>query len=195
MGTQPFMGSIKIFGFSFAPRSYAFCNGQLMSISQNSALFALLGAQYGGDGQTTFALPDLRGRAPIHYGTGPRLATYEQGQTGGAEAVVLLTPQMPAHTHGFADNGSTLSAIQTRGTTQAPAMGSLLARAVDGSASATQPQIYVPAGTAGTAVALGGFNLAGTVASAGDGAPVSVLQPFLVLNYCIALRGIFPSRN
>ena len=195
MGAEPFLGSVKIFGFNFAPRGFASCIGQQMSVNQNTALFSLLGTQYGGNGQTTFALPDLRGRAPIHYGTGGGLAEYTQGQSGGVETVTLITPQMPAHTHDFANNGSALSAVQTKATTQAPAAGSLLARAADGGSSQTQPEIYVPAGTAGTTVALGGLNVAGTIASAGGGQPVSVLQPFLVLNYCIALEGIFPSRN
>jgi microcystin-dependent protein len=195
MATPQFIGSVNIFGFTFAPRGFAFCNGQQMSISQNTALFALITTLYGGDGHTTFALPDLRGRAPIHFGAGGGLATYEQGQVGGRETVTLTTPQMPAHTHDFANNGSALTAIQTKGTTQAPAAGSLLARGVDGSASQTQPQIYVPAGTAGTIVALGGLNVAGTIAASGGGQAVPILSPFLVLNYCIALQGIFPSRN
>lgn len=195
MATQQFMGSIAIFGFNFAPRGFAFCNVQLMSINQNAALFSLVGVQYGGDGTATFALPDLRGRAPIHYGTGQNLATYRQGQFGGVEAVTLTTLQMPAHTHDFANNGSALSAVQTKAASQAPAVGSLLARAADGGSSQTQPEIYVPAGTAGTTVTLGGLNVAGTIASAGGGQAVPILQPFLVLNYCIALQGIFPSRN
>lgn len=194
MGTEPYIGSIAIFGFSFAPRGYALCNGQLLSVNQNTALFSLLGVQYGGDGQSTFGLPDLRGRAPISFGTGPNLATYDQGDKGGAETATLSAAQMPAHTHAFADNGSALGALTVKGSTQRPAAGSLLARSVDSSTSLTQPEIYAPAGTEGTLVALGGLTVAGTIAATGGGQPVAILQPFLVLNFCIALVGIYPSR-
>src|SRR5882757_5801180 len=97
--SEPFIGEIKMFGGSFAPRNYAFCNGQLMSISQNSALFAILGTTYGGNGVQTFGLPDLRGRVPIHWGQGVGLSNYVQGQVGGVESVQLSSTQMPAHNH------------------------------------------------------------------------------------------------
>lgn len=195
MGAEPFLGEICILGFTFAPSGYALCNGQIMSIAQNTALFSLLGTTYGGNGSTTFALPDLRGRAPIHFGQGPSLAPYAQGQVGGIEATTLTTAQLPAHTHGFADNGSALNSITTKATSQIPAAGSFLARTVDGSTSGAQPLIYVPAGTAGTSVAMGGLNVAGTIAPTGQNQPVPIMQPYLVLNYSIALQGIFPSRN
>src|SRR6476469_8648149 len=97
--TQPFLGQIQPFGFGFAPRGWALCNGQIMSISQNTALFSLLGTMYGGNGTTTFALPDLRGRIPISFGQGPGLTPRDQGEMGGEETVTLLSQQMPMHTH------------------------------------------------------------------------------------------------
>ncbi|KQN21205.1 phage tail protein [Sphingomonas sp. Leaf33] len=193
MGTQPFIGSIQIFGFNFAPRNYAYCNGQLLSIAQNTALFSLLGTQYGGNGTTTFALPDLRSRVPMHFGQGPGLSPRQIGEVGGTESVTLLSTQMPAHNHTFT-NTSTLNATQAKGTDQIPATGSLLARPINNPANAI-PQIYVPAGTVGDAVALGGLNVAGTIGVAGGSQPHPNMQPYLVLNFCIALQGIFPSRN
>ena len=99
MSTEPFIGEIKIFGFNFAPQNYQLCSGQLLSIAQNTALFSLLGTTYGGDGQTTFALPDLRGRMPIGQGQGPGLPNYVMGQLSGTTSVTLLTANLPAHTH------------------------------------------------------------------------------------------------
>lgn len=195
MGLEPFVGEICILGFTFAPSGYALCNGQIMSIAQNTALFSLLGTTYGGNGTTTFALPDLRGRAPIHVGQGPGLADYAQGQVAGVESATLTSAQLPAHTHSFANNGSALSVITIKATSQIPAAGSQLARTVDGSGVGAQPLIYVPAGTAGATVALGGLNIAGTIGSTGQNQPVSIMQPYLVLNFSIALQGIFPSRN
>src|ERR1700755_2648639 len=96
---EPFLGQIQQFGFNFAPRGWAFCNGQLMSIAQNSALFSLLGTMYGGDGVTTFGLPDMRGRASLHFGQGNGLSNYTQGQQAGVESVTLITAQMPMHNH------------------------------------------------------------------------------------------------
>lgn len=178
----PFIGEIIGFGGNFAPVNYALCQGQLLSISQNTALFSILGTTYGGNGQTTFSLPDLRGRAPIGQGQGPGLSNISLGQTGGTESATLTTPNMPVHTH-------TLSAVQTKGTTQAPASGSLLARSTDSSTVNSLPEIYVPAGTAGTQVPLGG------VGAAGGSQPFSIRDPFLAINWLIALQGIFPSRN
>ncbi len=195
MGAEPYLGSIQIFGFNFAPRGYAFCDGRLMSITQYSALFSLLGTQYGGDGVSTFALPDLRGRLPISMDVRPGASTYMVGTIGGTPSVTLTPQQMPMHTHGFDSSGSGLNAVKIKATTQIPLAGSLLARANDGSPTATQPLVYVPADTAGDTVALGGFTVAGTIAPAGGSQPVSIMQPFLVLNFCIALEGIFPSRN
>ena len=113
---SPFLGQIGMFGFTFAPRGWAFCNGQILGIAQNSALFALVGTTYGGNGQTTFALPDLQSRVPVHFGQGPGLSPYVLGQQGGAENVTLLTTQIPAHTHA-------LNAFATTGAETVPANG------------------------------------------------------------------------
>lgn len=193
MGTSPFLGAIQIFGFNFAPRGFLTCSGQLLSIQQNTALFSLLGTQYGGNGTTTFALPDLRGRVPISFGQGPGLTQRTVGEVGGTESVTLSLTQMPQHNHSFT-NTSSLNAIQTKGTDQAPATGSMLARPTTNPANVI-PQIYVPAGANGTAVPLGGLNVAGTIGTAGSNQPHPNIQPFLALNFCIATQGIFPSRN
>lgn len=168
---EPFIGTIMLFSFNFAPRGWAACNGQLMPIAQNSALFSLLGTQYGGDGRTTFALPDLRGRVPMGQGQGPGLSNYTIGQAAGEEQVTLSSAQLPPHTHGVNAAASA--------TSKAP-MGNLPAVSTAGSA-------YGPT-AAGTMAA-------GMVQSAGNGQPHSNLQPYLVGNWCIALQGVFPSRN
>src|ERR1041385_3867939 len=113
----PFLGAICMFGFNFAPRGWAFCNGQILPIAQNTALFSLLGTTYGGNGQTTFALPDLRGRVPIHFGQGPGLSLYDLGQVGGSETVTLTPSTMPAHNHSLAcssDDATTADRKSTR---------------------------------------------------------------------------------
>jgi microcystin-dependent protein len=169
-----FMGMIAMFGFNFPPRGWVQCNGQLIPIAQNSALFALLGTTYGGDGRTTFGLPDLRGRVPIHLGQGPGLSNYVQGQTGGTENVTLLTTQIPAHTH-------TLTGVTEAGSTAVPT-GAMLANT-----GALDKEYGVP----GTLTAMH----ASAINPTGGGQPHSNVQPYLVLNFCIATQGIFPSRN
>ena len=197
MGTGQYLAEITLFAGNFAPRGTAFCQGQILSIAQNTALFALLGTTYGGNGQTTFSLPDLRGRVPIGQGTGPGLSSIALGQAGGTETVTLLTTQLPAHTHTATFNGSTstLSAATSKATVQTPVAGVVLAKSTD-SAGTAVPLIYAPSGTA-TPVALGGLNVAGTVTNAntGGGQPVGIRNPYLGLNFIIYLEGIFPSRN
>lgn len=171
-GLDPFIGEIMLFAGNFAPRGWAFCDGQILSISQNTALFSLLGTTYGGNGVTTFALPDLRGRAPVHFGQGAGLSSYVLGQKAGVEAVTLGVNEIPAHTHqAFADANN--------GTTDSP-VGALPARNPAG--------MPVYGTTANAAMA------AGHLATVGGGQPHTNLPPYLVLNYCIALTGIFPSR-
>jgi microcystin-dependent protein len=170
--SDPFLGEIRILPYNFPPQGWAFCNGQIMAIAQNTALFSLLGTTYGGNGQTTFALPDLRGRAPVSSGQGPGLAMYSLGETGGTEGVTLVQNQMPVHGHAVMAN--------------------------DGPASADRPGGSVPARTATPAYAAapdGTSMNAAMIGSAGGSQPVSTLPPFLTLNFCIALQGIFPSRN
>ncbi len=169
--SQPFLGSITLFGGNFAPRGYMFCQGQILAISQNSALFALIGTTYGGDGQTTFALPNLAGRAAIHQGTGPGLSNYSIGQTAGVETVTLIANQLPAHTH-------TATASNAVG-------GGGPAGAVWAQPSSGQPYGATP-NVAMNAAAL---------TAAGGNQPHENMMPFLALNFIIAVEGIFPSRN
>jgi microcystin-dependent protein len=172
---EPFLGQIIQVGFNFAPQGYAKCDGQLMSIAQNTALFALLGTTFGGDGITTFALPNLDGRIPMHMGQGPGLSNQVIGEIDGTENVTLIYNQIPLHNH-------SLNAFGTAGDNQFPA-GNLLA----GGADNTQ-QIYTNANPNATldmrSVGLTGGNL-----------PHNNMMPFLVNNFSIALEGIFPSRN
>jgi microcystin-dependent protein len=167
--SDPFLGEIRIFGFTFAPQGWALCNGQTLSISQNTALFALLGTTYGGNGTSNFQLPNLESRVPVHFGQGAGLSPYTQGQMGGTENHTLTVGQLPAHNHPVA-----IGAAQT---TDLPA-GAVLAQN----------------GAYATTVASGNAN-AGFVQDTGGNTPFPILQPYLTLNFCIALEGIFPSRN
>ena len=169
---EPFLSEIRIMSFEFAPKGWALCNGQLLPINQNQALFSLLGTTFGGDGRVNFALPDLRGRTPIHVGSGHTL-----GERGGEQAHTLSISELPTHTH-VANGTSTLADQPT------PA-GNLLGT-VDLTAFTTN--VYGPAATL---VALG----AGTIANTGGSQAHLNMQPFLTLNFCIALQGIFPSPN
>jgi microcystin-dependent protein len=198
--SEPFMGTVMIWAPNFAPRGWAFCQGQIIAISTNSALFSLLGVVYGGNGQTTFGLPNLAGRVPVGQGQSPGTSSYTLGQTAGTENVTLTTAQMPLHNHGavFTPTGGTLSAATTAGATGAsmtPSNGAMLGVAEDTLQGYTVP-LYVPSTTTPTAQ-LGGVNASGTVAVAPNGSslPFPVMQPYQVLNYVIALEGVFPSRN
>lgn len=175
---EPFIGEIRMFAGNFAPRGWAFCNGQLLPISQHSALFSILGTTYGGDGQTTFALPDLRGRAPMHWGDGPGLTLRRLGESGGSEKVTLTTSEMPAHNH-------QLSASSAHGDTPAPE-GALNATAVD---IAQQPLNVYHGGTPNATMA------PQAIRSAGGGQPHNNMQPFLCVSFIIALEGLYPSRS
>jgi microcystin-dependent protein len=195
--SQPYIGQIIQGGWNFAPRGYAFCNGQSQSIAQNTALFSLLGTTFGGNGTTTFNLPNLQGRSMVHWGTGAGLSPIQLGESAGTENVTLTSNQMPAHTHTATFNGSssTLSATTTAATTQSPSAGSVLGRAKDNTGTAI-PFIYAPAGSTASA-ALAGLNVAGTVtnAPAGGSQPLGIRNPYLGITHVIALQGIFPSRN
>jgi microcystin-dependent protein len=188
-----YLGQIIQFGGNFAINGTAMCNGQIIPISQNTALFSLLGTFYGGNGTSKFALPDLRGRSMIHQGQGTGLSPYVIGQQGGTENVTLLTGNMPAHTHTMT---ATLSAggAQPKASMLAPAAGSVLGHATDISSNPTQaePAIYCPAGTA-TPVALGGLNVSAGIT--GSSLPLQILNPYLTITCLIMLVGIFPSRN
>lgn len=181
----PFLGLIALFGFNFSPRNWAFCDGRLLAISTNTALFSLLGTMYGGNGAVTFALPDLRGRAPIGMGQGPGLSSYSQGEMAGTENVTLISTQIPQHTHPIAE-----PAVTSLGTTDIPATNVILSASpkTGSGPNATALKTY---STAASDVTLKPFNSG----IAGGSQPHSNMQPYLVLNYCIALAGIFPSRN
>lgn len=176
---DPFLGEIRMFGGNFAPIGWAFCQGQLIPISQNAALFSLLGTMYGGDGVSTFALPDLRGRVPLGMGQGPGLSPYTEGQAGGAESVTLNTQQMPAHTHAVA-------ATETQSTTDPK--GAVLANTQPPTPGAA-PKCYGASPDGKTSMN------AAMIGMTGGNLPVSVQQPYLAVNYIIALNGIFPSRQ
>jgi microcystin-dependent protein len=183
---------IIIVPYNFAPLGWAFCAGQLLPIAQNTALFSLLGTTYGGDGVQTFALPDLRGRVPVGAGQGPGLSNYSLGQTAGSENVSLTVNEMPAHTHPIALNNlaATANARNAAGNSQTP-VGNLPAVEAAG-VTATYSNAPANAVMAPGAISVTGTATAGAI---GGGVPVSILSPYQTFNYCIALQGIFPSRN
>lgn len=167
----PYLGEIRMVGFNFAPQGWAFCNGQLLSISQYTALFSILGTYYGGNGTTTFALPNLQSRAPIHQGQGQGLSPYNVGQNTGVESVTLNTQQIPGHSHTPMANATTVDQASP-------------ASHVWGNSQQTNYSASGPVAMA-----------AGAVAQAGGNQPHTNLQPYLVISFVIALQGIYPSRN
>ncbi len=171
---DPFVAEIRIFPFNFAPTGWAFCDGQIMPLSQNTALFALLGTTYGGDGKSTFALPDLQGNAPLCAGQGAGTSLYDLGQMGGAQFVTLLQSEIPFHNH-------TAQVSLSDATDQTP-NGTLLATGVG---------IGNYANTGGATTTLSGNALA----PVGGDLPHNNMQPYLTLNFCIALQGVFPPRT
>jgi microcystin-dependent protein len=170
---DPFVAEIRIFGFNFAPKGWAFCNGQLMPLSQNTALFSLLGTIYGGDGKSNFALPDMTGNAPMHPGQGPGLSLHDLGETSGSDSVTLLQSEMPAHSH------------QLRGSE-------------DDATFKTPAGFYAAGGNAMYAPDASGVNTQmafQALAPAGGDQPHNNMMPYLTLNFCIALQGVFPPRT
>lgn len=176
--TQPYIGQIQPFAFNFAPKNWAMCNGQIMAVQQNAALFSLLGIMYGGNGTTTFALPDLRSRVPMHAGTFVG-NSYVQGQSAGAENVSLTSATTPMHNH-------MMMGTTSPGTSALPADGNIFATSTGG--TGTPDNFYGPPPTTmalnPTAVGLTGGNQ-----------PHSNIQPYLAINWCISLAGVFPSRG
>lgn len=171
--TEPMIGEIRAFPYTFEPSGWAFCNGQVLAIARNTALFSLLGTMYGGDGKTTFGLPNLQGSVPLHRGQGPGLSNYSQGQTGGSATVTLQTAEMPAHQH-------TVTASNSDAGASAPG-GELFANTAGG------VQLYAPPGTPA--------RLADpALAPSGGSQPHNNMAPYLALNFCIALQGIYPTR-
>ena len=176
---EPFLGEIRIFGGNFAPNGWALCNGQLLSIAQNAALFAILGTTYGGDGVTTFALPNLQGRLPMHWGQGRGLSSRVVGEVAGTETVTLLSSQMPMHTH-------TAMASSNAGDQPSPS-GNVWAVPSDSQGNTLNAFVAPSAANATLAPQAIGIS--------GGSQPVGIMPPFLCLTFIIALNGIFPSRG
>jgi microcystin-dependent protein len=173
---DPFVAEIRIFPFSFAPKGWAFCDGQLLPISQNTALFSLLGTTYGGDGKSTFALPDMEGNSPMHPGQGPGLSLHDLGEMGGSETVTLLESEIPSHTHTLRGNFNTADIND-------PSPARALARSGTG--------FLYQSNTSANLTNMSGNALT----PAGGGLPHNNMMPYLTLNYCIALQGVFPPRG
>ena len=171
---DPFVAEIRIFPFNFAPKGWAWCDGQILPLSQNTALFSLLGTTYGGDGKSNFALPDLQGRAPMHPGQGPGLSLHDLGETGGSETVSLLESEIPAHSHAFKgslDDGDLTIPTPTRVLAKSTGQNIYSATA---SLASMAPEALAPAG--------------------GD-QPHNNMQPYLTFYFCIALQGVYPPRT
>ncbi len=174
---DPFVAEIRIFPFNFAPKGWAFCDGQILPLSQNTALFSLLGTTYGGDGKSNFALPNMQGNVPMHPGQGPGLSLHDLGETGGSDTVTLLESEIPAHSH-------TMMSLPAPADRTAP-VGNCIAR-VQGTSGP-----YVPASPAPAPAQMAD----NAVAPAGGDQPHNNLQPYLTLNFCIALQGVYPPRT
>jgi microcystin-dependent protein len=182
MFAEPYMANITIFAGNFAPLSWAFCDGSLQSIAQNTALFALIGTTYGGDGQTTFALPDLRGRIAVHQGQGPGLSNYSLGELSGTENITLLSSQLPVHNH------ATISITGGPGISTAPGNQP---SPVNNVPAVAPNQLYTDTADG---FGLGPSTSIATTPIAGGSQPVPNLSPVLAMNYIICVEGIFPSR-
>ena len=174
---DPFVAEIRIFPFNFAPKGWAFCDGQILPLSQNTALFSLLGTTYGGDGKSNFALPNFQGNAPMHPGQGPGLSLHDLGETGGSDTVSLLESEIPSHSHALNYHNGDF------GDLNGPAATRALARS--GNA-----QAFIPSAGA-TLTTMGPQALA----PAGGDQPHNNMQPYLTLNFCIALQGVYPPRT
>ena len=173
---DPFVAEIRIFPFNFAPKGWAFCDGQLLPLSQNTALFSLLGTTYGGDGKSNFALPNMQGNAPMHPGQGPGLSLHDLGETGGSETVSLLESEIPAHSH-------TMMAQNQAANLDTPAPDRTFSRSSGGFAYKAPPY---------TTVVQFSDNM---IAPAGGDQPHNNMMPYLTLNFCIALQGVYPPRT
>lgn len=173
---DPFVAEIRIFPFNFAPKGWAFCDGQILPLSQNTALFSLLGTTYGGDGKSNFALPNMQGNAPMHPGQGPGLSLHDLGETGGSDTVTLLESEIPSHSHTLmADNNNALLNIPAPNESLSRSVGALVY------CNITNQNIVTMSDN--------------TVAPAGGDQPHNNLMPYLTLNFCIALQGVYPPRT
>ncbi len=171
---DPFVAEIRIFPFNFAPKGWAFCDGQILPLSQNTALFSLLGTTYGGDGKSNFALPNMQSNAPMHPGQGPGLSLHDLGETGGSETVTLLDSEIPAHSHAFMASNADSNAQEPAQSLLAGGVGGISMYAAPGALTQLNPNVLAPAG--------------------GD-QPHNNMQPYLTLNFCIALQGVYPPRT
>jgi len=178
--SNPFLGEIRMFGFTFAPKGWAFCDGQILSIQQNTALFSLLGTTYGGNGTTTFSLPDLRGRSPLHFGQGPGLSDYSLGQVAGEENVTLISTEMPSHNHLANARSSEADSLEPNS---------------DGGFATTPDAIYSGLPEVDTNGAIKGLMSPFALTFTGQNVPHQNMPPYTVINYSIAIQGVFPSRN
>jgi microcystin-dependent protein len=178
---SPFVAEIRIFGFNFAPTGWALCNGQILPISQNTALFSLLGTMYGGDGKSTFALPNMQGNVPINQGQGPGLSQRFIGENGGAETVTVLVSEIPAHNHNFVGTTANSSTVTSS--------GNQVANGFTGNfQSSVQVKMYSTA-------APNSLMNPNAIGISGSSLPHNNLMPYLTLNFCIAMQGIFPPRS
>ena len=177
--SNPFVAEIRIFPFNFAPKGWAFCNGQLLPLSQNTALFSLLGTTYGGDGKSNFALPNLQGNAPMQWGQGPGLSLHDLGETGGSDTVTLLQTEMPSHTHTI----NSIDGPRVGGQTGQP--GNAILVKTGG----------IPASAFTSGATQNQTMASGMVGGAGGDQPHNNLMPYLTLNFCIALQGVYPPRS
>lgn len=202
-----FIGFIAAFGFNYAPRNWAMCQGQLFNIQDNQTLFALVNTYYGGDGRVTGGIPEMRGRAAIGYGNAPGLGSYTMGQKLGHPTSNIQILNMPSHTHiatvtpggGAAGGDADVQLSTSAGTQKTPSAGDYLASGDVGTRA--DAQIYIEAASKGTTVSLGGVTGGGggtvtvTNSDTGNSQPISIMQPYETVNYCMALLGLFPSRN
>lgn len=186
---EQYLGQIVMFGGNFAPRNWAFCDGQILPINSNQALFSILGTTYGGDGRTTFALPDLRGRVPIHAGQGPGLRNRDLGAKGGSEQTIMTLNEMPNHNHLMTVDGNATVKVHNDGGNNDTPSGHNFANSEEDDFTTENDDVMMQ----GANVDLSGVSV--TTSNTGSSTPINNMAPFLAMNYIIAIQGVFPSRN